>query len=78
VFGLTIVEFPAGHSRPRLSFLYILLLWSIYYYFVYSTIISYMNLYHILHHICHWLNNFTTLLSIMIGIYHDKVGKFIY
>lgn len=75
VVGTRIVEFPAGNPRPRLGIPYMLLLWSIYHFLLACTVISYITHYSIEYHICFWLNSFTVLLSIILGLYHDKVGK---
>ncbi|XP_071631947.1 uncharacterized protein [Temnothorax longispinosus] len=71
VFGLRI---PNLFRRSRLfNILYMLLVWSVYYFFSTSTLIStFYKFYPIEDRICSWAEIFVTLLSIVIGIYHDK------
>jgi len=72
--GLRIIEFPTNHSKPWFSFMYMLLLWSVYFLLFNYIMISYI-IYDIMYSICFYLNFFIILVSIAFGIYHDKVTK---
>ena len=71
VFGLRIVI--SNHSKLWFNAIYILLIWSIYCFLVstYHTF-NFFNKY-LEDNICYYLEFFTTLLSIAIGVYHNKV-----
>ncbi|XP_071631946.1 uncharacterized protein [Temnothorax longispinosus] len=72
VFGLRIVNL-SKYSRLWFSVLYMLLLWSVYCILSTSALISSFNeLYPIEDSIFYWLESYTTLLSIVFGIYHEK------
>jgi len=82
VSGLSIIEFPVGCPRVWFSFLYMLLFWSIYFFLLKSVIISYFNneyfnidyhIYHILDWMSVGLDSLLILLSIVSGMYYDKV-----
>lgn len=75
VCGLRIVEFPTGHPRFWFSFLYILLLWSTFCFFVIDKGMPYIPDYSADYRIYVSLNIFIVLLSMLLGVYHDKVGK---
>ncbi|KAM0728351.1 hypothetical protein ACS0PU_005133 [Formica fusca] len=74
VCGLKTIEFSTNHSRPWFSFMYMLLLWTVYYFLFSYTMIS-----HIIHDtiylICLYLDFSVVLMSIAFGIYYDKVRK---
>lgn len=74
VCGLRIIEFSTDYLNPWFSFIYMLLLWSIYYFLFSYTIISYIT-YNIIYHICLYLDFFVMLMSIAFGMYYDKVRK---
>jgi len=76
VFGLRIDNL-ANRSRLWFSVLYMLLVWLAYYFFSTTALISSLDkIYLIEDRMCYWLEIFTTLLSIILGIYHDKVRKY--
>ncbi|XP_024879635.1 uncharacterized protein LOC112459651 isoform X1 [Temnothorax curvispinosus] len=70
--GLRIIEFSAGHPKLWFSLLYIPLLWSVYCFLVIDKGISYIPEESADYIIYVSLNIFTVLLSILLGIYHDK------
>ncbi|XP_067207716.1 uncharacterized protein [Linepithema humile] len=75
VCGLRIVELHLSYSRSWLNLLYILLLWSVYFFLLSYTIIiiiSYPVHYSTLYFICLLLNIFTTLTTVGSGVYNDK------
>ncbi|XP_072754253.1 uncharacterized protein [Anoplolepis gracilipes] len=72
VCGLRIIEFPAGVSKQWFGLLYMLLLWSLYSFVCIYEMIPYTIHFSTLYHIWFGVNMFLTLLSIFIGIYHDK------
>ncbi|EZA58583.1 hypothetical protein X777_14745 [Ooceraea biroi] len=72
VLGLRIIEFPVGQPRPRLSFLYILLLWSVYYSVLMHTVMPYIIHYTLVYHICIRLNIIAILLSIVSEAYQNQ------
>lgn len=76
VFGTRIVEFPAGKPRLWLSLLYVLLLWSVYHVLLTYTAIHYVFDRPIVYHVCFRLNISAALLSIVLGIYYDKVREY--
>lgn len=72
VCGLRIVEFSVDNPKQWFSLLYILLFWMLYIFFVYKLF------YYIVHGtieyiVCNGLHFFTSLISIAIGVYYDKV-----
>ncbi|KAL6433827.1 hypothetical protein ACFW04_005809 [Cataglyphis niger] len=73
VSGLRIIEFPEGHSRVCFSILY-MLFWANYFFYLRFIIISYFTNAHytIEYRICIGLDILITLLSIVLGVYHDK------
>jgi len=73
--GLNIIEFPVGYPRIWFSLLYMLLFWSIYFFLFNSTILYYFNNEHytIIYQIGTGLDILMTLLSIVFGVYHEKV-----
>ena len=74
VFGLRIAI--SNHLKLWFSVIYMLLIWSVYYFLSSSALmISFHAFFSFEDHICHYLEVFTTLLSIVFGIYHDKVKK---
>ncbi|KAL6438840.1 hypothetical protein ACFW04_003727 [Cataglyphis niger] len=74
VCGCRVAELSADIPR-WLGFLYILLLWSLYIFFYIYKIIFNVSHYSIVYHICYGVTIFTALLSIILGIYHDKAFK---
>ncbi|KAM0734578.1 hypothetical protein ACS0PU_011397 [Formica fusca] len=72
--GLRTIEFPTYHLRPWFSFIYMLLLWSVYYFLFSYTIVSYIP-YNSMYYICLCLDFFVVLVSIAFGMYHDKKFK---
>ncbi|XP_029665566.1 E3 SUMO-protein ligase RanBP2-like [Formica exsecta] len=72
VCGLRIVEFPTGHPRFWFSFLYILLLWLTFCFFVIDKGMPYIPDYSADYRIYVSLNIFIVLLSMLLGVYHDK------
>lgn len=75
ICGLRIIELSAGHPKFWFSLIYIPLMWSVYCFIVIDTGISYISDESTDYIIYVSLNIFTVLLSILLGIYHDKVGK---
>jgi len=82
VSGLSITEFPVGCPRVWFSFVYMLLFWLIYLFLLKSVIISYFNnehfnadyhIYHILDWISIGFDILLILLSIVSGMYYNKV-----
>ncbi|XP_029160034.1 E3 SUMO-protein ligase RanBP2-like [Nylanderia fulva] len=72
VCGLRIVEFPTGHLRFWFSLFYILLFWSTYCFLVINKGLSYVPKYSAEYRLYVSLNIFITLLSMLLGVYHDK------
>ncbi|KAL6422631.1 hypothetical protein ACFW04_010691 [Cataglyphis niger] len=72
ICGLRIVEFPTGYPRFWFSSLYILLLWSTYCFFVIDEGMPYIPEYSAEYRIYVSLNIFIVLLSMLLGVYHDK------
>ncbi|XP_072754787.1 uncharacterized protein [Anoplolepis gracilipes] len=70
--GLRIVEFPTGQPRLWFSYLYILLLWSTYCFLVTDKPLSYIPDYSAEYKLYVLLNIFIALLSMLLGVYHDK------
>ncbi|EFN70932.1 E3 SUMO-protein ligase RanBP2 [Camponotus floridanus] len=64
------MEFPIGHPRLWFSLFYIFLLWSTYCFFVIDTGIPYIP--NVEYRIYVSLNIFIALLSLLLGMYHDK------
>jgi len=75
ICGLRIIEFSAGHPKLWFSLLYIPLFWSVYCFFVINKGIPYIPDESADYIIYVLLNIFTVLLSILLGIYHNKVRK---
>lgn len=75
---LWIIEFPISHLKWWINISYMLLFWSIYYFLLQFTVISYTTniSYSTEYLICFWLDIFITLLSVVSGVYHTKVRKF--
>ncbi|XP_011858625.1 PREDICTED: uncharacterized protein LOC105556160 isoform X2 [Vollenhovia emeryi] len=70
-FGLRIVNL--SRHLKLFTVLYMMLIWSIYYFFATSPLISsFFEYFPIQDNICYWLESFTTLLSIVFGVYHEK------
>jgi len=77
VCGLRVIEFPAGVSRQWFSLLYMLLIWSLHTFVYIYRVMPYTSNYPTLYHIWFEVNIFTAVLSIIIGLYYDKVGNLI-
>jgi len=75
VCGIRIIEFPIGHPRVWFSLFYMLLFWSIYFFLLNSTVISFFTYkrYTDAYFLCIGTDILITLLSIGFGMYHDKV-----
>ena len=71
VFGLRIAK--SNHSRLWFSVTYILLVWSVYYFLVLYVFISFYKYLSFMEKIGHCLETSVTILSIVFGIYYDKV-----
>ncbi|XP_011868556.1 PREDICTED: uncharacterized protein LOC105562372 [Vollenhovia emeryi] len=72
VFGLRLANL-SSHAKLCLSVLYMLLVWCMYYFLSRTTIMSvFFERRSIGQHVCCALEILTTLLSIVLGIYHDK------
>lgn len=77
VFGLRIAGLSRSHLKLWFNLLYIVIVWLIYYFFLTSTLISSFNKYNsIEYQISYALELFTTLMSIVFGVYYDKVRKY--
>lgn len=76
VCGTRIFELPAGAPTPWLSRLYIVLLWSVYNFLLVHTNVYHIHHNHVVYCVCFWLNISTVLLTIVLGMYHDKVGAY--
>jgi len=74
VCGSRVIEFPTGVPRQWFGLLYILLVWSLYNFVFINVVILHMTHYSTLYNIWYGINMFIALLSISLGIYHDKVG----
>jgi len=75
VFGLRIAGLSKNYSKLWFSLLYMLFFWLIYYFLFTSKIMSSYRNNNIKHQISYWMEFFTTLLSIVFGLYHNKVKK---
>lgn len=75
IFGMRTCEYPTSKLRMWCGFLYILLLWSMYNLLLVCTLMYYLHSYSIEYQFCFWLNYFTVILSVVLGIYHNKVGS---
>lgn len=79
---LWIIELPTfSRLRSWFSVSYMLLFWLIYFFFLKFTVKSYINDITVTYDstdevIYYWLEIFMTLLSVVFGIYHNKVRKF--
>jgi len=73
ICGSRVVEFPAGFPRRWFGLLYMLLLWSLYNFALIYGVIPYTIHYSVIYQICFALSMFIALLSIIFGMYHDKV-----
>jgi len=75
---LWIIEFPISYLRWWFSISYMLLYWLIYCFLLKFTVISYTTnmSYSTAYLICFWLDILITLLSVVFGVYHNKVRKF--
>jgi len=74
ICGSRVIEFSVSSvSRQWFNLLYMLLLWSLYNYAFIYIVIPFTIHYTILYHIWFGTNMFIAFLSIIIGIYHDKV-----
>lgn len=78
VFGMRIVEYPAGKPRIWCGYLYIMIVWSTYNILLACTLIYYLNSISSVYRFCFWLNVFTAILTTALGTYHDEVGKYLY
>jgi len=77
VFGLRIANLSMNHSKLWFSLLYMLLVWLIYYFIATSPLIySLQKTYPTEYHIIYLLEIFISLLSIVFGVYYDKVRKY--
>jgi len=79
VFGFRIANLSMNHSKlfDWFSFLYMLLVWLAYYFIATSPLIySLQKSYPTEYHIIYLLEMFISLLSIVFGVYYDKVRKF--
>jgi len=75
VFGLRIAGLSKNYLKLWFSLLYMLFFWLIYYFlFTSKTMTSYRND-NLKHQMCYWLEFFTTLLSVVFGVYHNKVKR---
>ncbi|XP_067207717.1 uncharacterized protein [Linepithema humile] len=72
VCGMRIVEFPSRYRRQWFGLLYMLLLWSVYIFFVIYRIMSYLNYHSKIYVISFLVNNVLTLISVILGVYRDK------
>ncbi|XP_032682002.1 uncharacterized protein LOC116849190 [Odontomachus brunneus] len=72
VFGTRIIEYPVNKPRTWCSYLYILLIWLTYSLSLVYTLMCYVRINSIVYQFCFWLNLFTAILTIALGIYHDK------
>lgn len=74
VFGLRIANL-SKHLK-LFNILYMLLIWSLYYFAATSTLMSNFNERHPTEDvICSWYEILSTLLIIVFGLYHEKVRK---
>lgn len=73
VCGLRIVEFSVDNPKQWFSLLYILLFWTLYIFFVIYKLFYYIVHGTIEYIVCNGLHLFTSLISIAIGVYYDKV-----
>lgn len=73
VAGIRIIEFPVGEPKPWLSITYILVLWSVYFLLYVYTVFHYVSHSYTLYYVCFWLDIFTTILSVALAVYYDKV-----
>lgn len=71
--GLRIIEFPKGNPRIWIGLLYMLLFWSSYFLLLIPLIIHYDTEYFTIMGIS--LDILIILLSIVFGVYHEKVCK---
>lgn len=71
ICGLRIIKFQVGDPKQWFSFVYMLLLWTFYSFIIIYTI-TYKTFF-AEYYVCIGLHIFTALISIVIGIYYDKV-----
>jgi len=76
VFGSRIASLSRNYLKLWFSFSYILFVWMIFYFLLTSTLMSSSNKYNsIEYHLCYSLEFLITLLSVVFGVYHDKVKR---
>jgi len=73
VCGSRIIEFPKDVPRHWFGLLYMLLLWSLYNFIFIYVVIPCTIHYTTLSHVSFGISVFIAFLSIIIGIYHNKV-----
>jgi len=77
IFSLRLTNLPLRHAKLWFNLLYMLTIWIIYYFLLMSVLIPYLKFYTSTeYHICYLLELFTTLLSIVFGIYHNEVSRY--